>query len=228
VASHDDLAAVLAAVADKLAAEPDLLGLLQRVCELAVETIDGCEHADVMVFVAGETLTVPAASDWVGARVVSIEAELDEGPCLEASRTAAVVPIDDLTADRRWPRFAARCLAETPVRSSVGFPLTAGERTFGAMDLYASQPRAFETQDVATGVLFAVHAAVAISAAKRREALKAALASRDVIGQAKGILMAQERVSSDAAFDMLRHASQTMNIKLRAVAERIVDDATRR
>jgi GAF domain-containing protein len=225
MSASEDLASALAGVATLLSTERDVLSLLQRVTELAVETIGPCEHADVMVLTRHADLTVPAASDWVGPRIVSMEAELQEGPCLEAARTSTVVRIDDHATEARFPRFTARCLAETPVRSSVGLPVTVGGRTFGAIDLYADRREAFADEDTAAGALFAVHAGIAIAGAAAREEFTEALRSRDVIGQAKGILMEREGVSSDDAFDMLRRASQTLNTKLRDVAQGVVDEA---
>ena len=71
------------------------------------------------------------------------------------------------------------------------------------------------------GSVFATHAAVALAGAQQDEQMQKALQGRDVIGQAKGILMAQQGVSADEAFDILRRASQRMNIKLRELAERV-------
>lgn len=225
VPNDEDLATALASVASVLAAEPDVIRVLQRITLLAVETVEACQHADVMVFDRRGVATVPAASDWIGPRIVSIESELDEGPCLDAARKATVVTIPDHTTETRWGRFAGRTVEATPVRSSVGLHLTVGDRTYGAIDLYADRPHAFGDTDVATGALFAVHAAVSVAAARARDDFQAALQSRDVIGQAKGILMAREQIDSDAAFDILRTASQRMNAKLRDVAQRIVEES---
>jgi hypothetical protein len=227
VPDRDDLASALAAVATLLAAERDLLGVLQLVTELAVATIDPCDHADVMVLTRSGEATVPAASDWIGPRIVSMESELQQGPCLAAARTATVVRIDDHATDDRFPAFTARCLAETPVRSSVGLHVTAGRRTFGAIDLYADRAHAFSDEDTGAGALFAVHAGIAIAAASAQEEFDEALRSRDVIGQAKGILMARAGISEDAAFGQLRAASQRLNVKLRDVAQRVVDERHR-
>lgn len=97
-----------------------------------------------------------------------------------------------------------------------------GERPIGALDLYADTPHSFEDEDRAAA-LFATHAAVAFHAARERVQLEQALSSRDVIGQAKGILMAQSHITADEAFDLLRRASQRLNRKLVSVAEDIVD-----
>lgn len=217
------VAETLAVVAQALAVDTDLTAVILRACRLAVATIDACEHADVMVVAPGGTLTVPAATDWVGIRVISFEEEYREGPCIDASRTGALVDAPDLSTEQRWPRFTRRCLAETPVRSGVGLPLLIGDRPIGALDLYAGSPQAFHDEDRAVAALFATHAAVAFEAARERLNYDQALASRDVIGQAKGILMAQSHINADDAFDLLRRASQRLNVKLTTVAQDIVD-----
>lgn len=218
-----DLAATLAAVARALAVENELTAVILRVCQLAVETIDACEHADVMVVAPSGTLTVPAATDWVGVRIISFEEEYGEGPCVDTFKTTSTVDTPDLSVERRWPKFARRCVAETPVRSAVGLPLLVGERPIGALDLYADTPYSFHDEDRAAAALFATHAAVAFHAARERIQFERALSSRDVIGQAKGILMAQSHITADQAFDLLRRASQRLNRKLVSVAEEIVN-----
>jgi GAF domain-containing protein len=222
-AGDADLAATLASVAAALAAEEDLSAIILKACRLAVETIDRCAHADVMFVEQGKTLTVPASTDWVGTRIVSIEHELDEGPCIDAFETGAIMEVPDLETDTRWPRFAKRCVAETPVRSGLGLPLVLGDKPIGALDLYADEPHAFTDEDRAVASLFATHAAIAFGAARARQHLERALAGRDIIGQAKGILMAQSSVSADEAFELLRRASQRMNVKLVRVAQDLVE-----
>ena len=223
---HADLATTLAVVAQTLARENELTAVILRTCRLAVETIDACEHADVMIVAPGGTLTVPAATDWVGLRIVSFEEEYGEGPCVDAFRTGSTVHSPDFNSESRWPQFVRRCMVETPVRSGVGVPLVVGDRPIGALDLYANALNSFHDEDRAAAVLFAAHAAVAFSAARERVQFQEALASRDVIGQAKGILMTQSHITADEAFDMLRRASQRLNRKLVSIAQDIVDKNT--
>lgn len=228
MAPTDDsaLAETLAAVARALSAEDDLTRLILRVCDLAAAAIEPAAHADIMVVAPGGTLTVPAATDWVGTRVVSLEEQTGEGPCIDAYRTGAIIDVPDLASDGRWSQFTAACLDDTPVRSGLGVPVVAGERPVGALDLYAERAHAFQEEDRAAAALFAVHAGVAFAAVRDRSNLERALANRDLIGQAKGILMAEQRCSADEAFDLLRSASQRLNRKLTAVARDVVDRTT--
>lgn len=221
-----DLAAALAVVAQTLAVENDLSAVIVRACLLALDTVDACQHADVMIVAPQGIVTVPAATDWVGTRLVSLEQEYGEGPCTDAFRSGLVVDVPDFSSDLRWPRFARRCVEETPVRSGVGTPLLVGDQSIGVLDMYADRPHAFGDEDRAVGALFAAHAALALAAARERLNFQRALASRDVIGQAQGILMAQSNITADDAFNILRRASQRLNHKLTAVAQDIVDRNT--
>jgi GAF domain-containing protein len=227
-AAQDNLSAALAAVAQTLAAEEDLTAVINRTCQLAVATIDRCAHADIMLMAAGDVVTAPGSTDWIGTRVVSIEAQFNEGPCIDATRTGVAVLAPDLNRERRWPRFVPRCLAETPVKSMIGLPLLVGGTPIGAIDIYADEPNSFSEEDCAVGALYAAHAAIAFTAARERQQLHEALMSRDLIGQAKGIIMAQSQVGSDEAFDLLRRASQRLNEKVTIVAQRVVESAKKR
>ena len=95
--------------------------------------------------------------------------------------------------------------------------------TLGALNLYSKAGNAFGQESRTVGLVFAAHAAIALSSAIHDEQMEEALQSRDLIGQAKGILMAREGITADQAFDMLRRASQRLNVKLRDVAGSIVN-----
>ena len=93
----------------------------------------------------------------------------------------------------------------------------------GALNIYARPPHAFTPNSIHTGVLLAAHSALAIAAATTSADLRIALESRDVIGQAKGILMERFKITSTEAFDLLITASQHTNRKLRDVAADLTD-----
>ncbi len=215
-----ELAETFADVARALLGEDDVQATLTKITALAVETIDGCDHAGVSL-IEGRKITTPAATDDVPVQVDAIQYETDQGPCLDAIREHESFRIDDLATEDRWPKFSRRAAEETGVASMLSFRLFAEGDTMGALNLYSKQPSAFDDEALAIGSVFATHAAVALAGAQQDEEMHKALQSRDVIGQAKGILMAQQGVSADEAFDILRRASQRMNIKLRELAERV-------
>jgi GAF domain-containing protein len=204
---------------------------LARVVGLAVATIEGCDVAGLFVVEDGE-VTSPASTDPVADEVDTLQHEIGEGPCLDAIAERAIIYADDLAHDPRWPHFGARA-AMAGVRSALALPLVA-ETTPGSLNLYARYPAAFGAVDRARGVLLASMASVALSSAhthedeeRRSDNLHAALDTREVIGQAQGILMERERISADQAFDILRRASQHLNLKLREVAQNLVDTGER-
>lgn len=197
---------------------------LQRIVDEAVLAIEGCDHAAISL-VQAHVIDTPAASDDVGRLVDAIQYEVGQGPCLEVIHQHRTFKTDDLEVEARWPEFSARAARETGVRSMVSFQLFADDETMGALNLYSKSPAAFDEDAVHMGVVFAAHASVALNAAQTEEELRAAIVTRDVIGQAKGILMARQHVSADEAFVILRKASQRLNLKLRDVAGTVASQA---
>ena len=136
--------------------------------------------------------------------------------------------------DSRWPALAARP-TDSGVASVVSYRLTpsnpdpAGSLA-GSLNAYSGTPDAFDAEAQEIGLILAAHASVAAGAMRERETLEElrrhlhdALSSRDVIGQAKGILMERLRITPEEAFDALRRSSQRLNVKLREVAARLAE-----
>lgn len=209
-----------AEIARALLAEDDVQQTLQKIVDLAVETIAGCDHAGI-TFLKGKLVDTPAATDDVPRVVDAIQYQTGEGPCLSAIRDHEVFETGDLGHEGRWPNFAGRAQRETGVTSMLSFRLFIEGDTLGALNLYSKAADAFHERSRTVGLVFAAHAAVALSTALHDEQMEEALQSRDLIGQAKGILMAQGRVTAEEAFDMLKVASQGLNRKLRLVAEEV-------
>ena len=211
-------------VARILIAEGDVAQTLQKIVDLAVETIDGCDYAGISILKGGQGST-PVATDQVVRAVDAIQYETGEGPCLDAIRDHEVFQTGDLSQEGRWPRFSSRAHQETGITSMLCFRLFVAGDTLGALNLHSKAPDAFDERSRTAGVVFAAHAAMAMSTAVHEAQMEEALQSRDLIGQAKGILMAREGVTADQAFDMLRRASQRLNVKLREVAGGVVDQS---
>jgi transcriptional regulator with GAF, ATPase, and Fis domain len=211
------LAEIFGRVARALLAAKDVDETLEQIAGLAVETIDGCDFA-AMTIITGRSVDTPAATDDVARAVDAIQYETGEGPCLDAIRERQVFRTDDLATEDRWPAFAHRAEHETGIVSMLSFRLFVEDDTMGALNLYSKREAAFDDDAVAVGAVFASHAAVALSSARHDENMDRAIASRDIIGQAKGILMSNDHLDADAAFDALRSASQRLNRKLVDVA----------
>ena len=218
----DDEALVhLAELSRRLAAEDHLDGLLQRIVDLGTEEIDRCDGVSMMLIGRGGAISTPAFSSIPARDSDLAQYATDEGPCLEAIREHEMVIIDDLRSEVRWPDYRQRALA-LGVRSMMGVRLFVTGDTIGALDFYSQQPHAFDRRAQLYGQVFASHAAIALKAAITETGLERALHSRDVIGQAKGILMERHRLSAWEAFERLRQLSQERNRPLREFAEELV------
>ena len=226
-----DLTGTLSEIAQVLFSAGSVTNTLAQVVAVAVHTIEGCDFAGLFVMESGIVVT-PVMTDPIVEVIDNLQRQTAEGPCLEAIAQAGMVYAEDLISDVRWPRFGARA-AGVGIRSALALPLvTVG--TEGAINLYAHYPAAFGVVDRAKGAILSSLASAAVTAARsmedeerRIDNLHAALSSREVIGQAQGILMERERIAADQAFDILRRASQYLNIKLREVAQSLVDTGER-
>ncbi len=216
-----------AAALRELASRQDVDQTLQLGVDLAVELIPGAAHADIM-FVRKGGVTTPVSSDPVAIELDRVQAEAGAGPCIEAASGEAVVTSQDLANDQRWPAFAAAALEHGTV-SAAAFQLFLGRHDndrFGALNLYGDQVGTFGENAIALGEVFAAMCASALASAIDKEGVTNALATRDVIGQAKGILMERHKITAAQAFTMLKERSQVANVKLRELARTIADTGT--
>jgi GAF domain-containing protein len=221
-----DFGSVLAEVARGLTGQGDLKHTVQRMVDLAAEHLDGEIVASVSLVRARNQVETPASSDPRAERADALQYELGEGPCLDAIWEHETFQIEDMETEQRYPRWATRVIEETGLRSSLSYQLFIGDNTLGALNLYAVEPHAFDDDDRADGLLFAAHAAAALQAAVSDENLRSALMYRLVIGQAQGILMERHHITAQMAFDLLRRISQRSNVKLREVAQEVVEGRT--
>lgn len=223
----DELTAAMTELAALLVDEDDLPGMLDRVSRLAVRSIPDCDSAGVTLLAGDEPMTA-AASDQRTLTVDIAQYEVGDGPCLHAFRSQTVQRVVVEEAFARYPDFAlAAC--ESGIRSFLAAPLVVRGEGIGALNLYSSEPHGFAALDEAVVMLFAAQAAVAVANSRLYQGartlsvqLEAAMASRAVIEQAKGVIMTTNTVDSDTAFDLLRRASQAENRKLREIAAEVV------
>jgi GAF domain-containing protein len=204
---------------------------LMQVVELAVTTVAGCDCAGIFV-PDGTQVKAPVSSDPLVTELDRLQHEMGEGPCLDATSLGSPFYAEDLSDDERWPNFGSKATL-LGIRSLHALPLRFNG-TPGALNLYARYPNAFGVIDRGKAVLLAAMADLALSSAeshedeeRRNTTLHAALTTREIIGQAQGILMERERINSDRAFDVLRRASQHLNVKLRDIAQDLVDTGER-
>lgn len=221
-----DLAAALGDLALTMQAQPDSTELLGTIVNAAVQLLAGISWAGV-AHVRGQTVLAQVPSDDVARSLHECESTVGEGPALSALGERRTIVVDDLQVDSRWPLFS-RAAKELGVQCVMVFRLYVERETLGVLTIYGPAPNYFTEEQVAVGEILAQHAAVALAGAAAREQMNAAIASRDLIGQAKGILMVRDGLSGLQAFTALAKASQDTNVKLVDVARFVVDEFERR
>ena len=220
-APGDVLADRLGDLARLLESEDDTASMLDDVVAAAVQIIPGVQEASISAVVGRRRVVSEHQSSELPERVDAIQTETGEGPCLDAIFEQQTVRVPDMGHEERWPRFAERA-HQAGAGSMLSFQLYVEGDNLGSLNLYNADPDAFDDESEQIGLLFASHAAVAYADAKKIDTLEQAVASRDLIGQAKGILMERYSIDEDQAFRVLTRISQTSHTRLRAVAEELV------
>ncbi len=220
-AGRDVLAVELGEVARNLQKETDPTGILQKIVGAALRLIPGVEEGSISAVQGRRHVISRAPSSDTAARIDALQNETGEGPCLDAIYEEQTVRVPDMGAELRWPQFSALA-ADAGAGSMLCFQLYVEGDNLGALNLYSTRVNAFTDESEHVGLLVAAHAAVGYAEAVKAEQLQAALRSRDLIGQAKGILMERYKITADQAFGILDHASSRSNTKLHDVAERLV------
>lgn len=199
--------------------------VIAELAEHAAVEIPGAKYAGVTVTRNAKHIDTPAATHKWPILLDEIQQRHRQGPCLTAAWEEKTIHIVDLETDERFPLYTRDVLAETPIRSVMAFQLFIAGETMGALNVYAEQPGAFGASTKTIGLIFAAHSSVAWNAARRDEQFQRALASRDVIGQAKGMIMERYGVEAVQAFELLRKLSQDSNVRLIKVASDLVSKA---
>jgi hypothetical protein len=219
------LASAFAAIAENLYAADSFDAVLLRIAETAVSTVAGCDMASVTLSEQGAYQTA-ATTDTAASAVDQAQYDAKEGPTLDAVDTPIVYA--QSFPDTRWPTLGS-LPADMGARSAASYRLAAASLasagTAGSLNTYGVEPDAFSEEAQEIGLILAAHASMAAGTVRERGALQdlaqnlnTALLSRDVIGQAKGILMERLKISPEDAFDALRRSSNLLNEKLHAVA----------
>jgi GAF domain-containing protein len=215
----------------RLVDDDDVASVVDRLVKRAVRTIPACEHATVTVEVAHDKLETVAGGEITAVAHFPDEPRPWHGPILETVRyrePRRVDDADDADTEQRWPGFADR-MRLARFRSCLALPLPAYRRPSVGCTLFSSRPNQFTEHTLDLAMLFALHAGTTFDNAalydhsqQLVEHLHVALATRDVIGQAKGVLMERYGCDPDDAFDRLRQASQHHNLRIRHLAAELI------
>jgi GAF domain-containing protein len=228
-ARSDDVALAMHELAHLLVSEESVPATLQRIADLAARVIDDCDAAGVTLVTANGSYETAAHTAERTLAVDHGQYKRGKGPCLQAIAEKRVVRFDVEDAEELWPDFVRDARAND-VRSFLAAPLLVNGTAIGALNLYSCKPSGFTALDDVLIALFTGQASVALTnarvysdAVRLTEQLREAIASRAAIEQAKGILMARHRLDPLGAFDRLRHDSQRRNVKLRQIAQEVID-----
>lgn len=227
-----ELARHLADIANVMLAPGSATTAAERIVTLVVATMDTCDEAALCASDPGQ----PPSGSTLMVELDAVQVRLGQGPCPDALGGVQAIYVPDLLDDRSWPLFSPEAV-QRGFRSTLAYRLSFDGETVGALQLYAQLPGAFNATERAQGLIFASYAGLALAVARAQSTARAeedrrtrnfesALSSREVIGQAQGILMERERITADQAFQLLRRSSQHLNRKLRAVAQDVVDFGT--
>jgi len=217
----DQLTRVLGTLAFDLQGHSDVESTLRFIVDGAVRLVPGARWAGISM-INGGTIEARVPSAPVVETLDELQSTLNDGPCVEALSEHRTVLIDDMRTEQRWPLFAAAA-RDAGVASILSFQLFVRKNNFGALNLYASEPSIFGEESHLVGSVLAQHASVAMAASTTDRQLHAAIDSRDLIGQAKGLLMQRNGVTGQQAFKMLISVSQDQNMKLVEVARWLVE-----
>ncbi|MDQ1663522.1 MAG: hypothetical protein QOJ68_3502 [Blastococcus sp.] len=229
----DELAAVFARMTGLLLSAETVAAALHLLSSLAKETVPGSSGAGVSL-IDDHRRSSSGATDERVLRADDLQYELDEGPCLTAAADRHLIRVDDLTTDRRWPRWADAA-AELGLRAVMSAPMVVADSSLGAIKVYAEEPGTFDARSEHLLTLFSAQAALLVANVRTHEeaqrlsqGMRQAIHARDVINVAKGVLMERHSVNEEAAFGILLARSTPEGSTLAQTAGSIVESVVHR
>ena len=219
------IASALTEAARAIDGQESLDHTLDAIVRAAQETVPGFEHVGISVISKGnghsgtiETRAGTGRLVWV---VDEVQNQQGDGPCYDAITNGGVIVMEYAATEVRWPRYVEE-VARLGLRAPMGLQLYTDDGALGGLNFYAAEP-GIDPDAIQLAELFAAHAAIALGRSRHEHQLKESVASRQAIGTAVGIVMERYRLTEDRAFQFLVRASSTSNIRLRAIAQEIVD-----
>lgn len=197
---------------------------LEAVVQSAPLTVPGFDVASVSFGSRNGSIETRAATSELAEELDQLQYKFNQGPCVEAFMQGGMVLVPALRQEKRWPDYVGRA-SEAGVTSQMGIYLGHKGKVHAGLNLYGLSHEGIDPEAPGVASLFATHAALALGWAQVRADLDRALATRKVIGQALGLLMERYRIDEEKAFAFLIRVSSTGNVKLREVAQELVDQA---
>ncbi|PNI07357.1 histidine kinase [Arthrobacter sp. AFG7.2] len=224
----DELTITIGRIRGLLLTEEKVDRAVHLLAQAIKESMPGAAGTGVSLLDREGRRTSSGFTDGLVKQADTAQYELGEGPCLTAWATEQVVVIDDVHTDERWPAWRTAVEA-LPVRSVVSAPLLAGKDALGALKIYSAVPGQYDESTGATLSLFAGTAATLLAHIQATEAplrmteqLKAALASRDTINQACGVLMERQGISQDMAMQQMIKNARMAGVPLDEISENLI------
>jgi GAF domain-containing protein len=220
-ASNPDLARAFAEIAREINSPTDLDDTLQTIVEAAARSLPDIDHVGITLAHSDGRMETKAATDQLVWDLDKLQYDLHEGPCVHAIEAGPVVKVEHVESEERWPRFMPRAI-ERGLRSQLGVQLYVEEETLGGLNMYSTSADTIGDETLLMAEVFAAHAALTLGRAQREDHLHNAISTRQLIGQATGIIMERYDLTEARAFDYLIRVSSHSNIKLRDVAREVV------
>jgi GAF domain-containing protein len=217
-----DIGQAIAAAARSINHPQSLDETLQAIADAARQSVPGFDQVGISTLHKSGKVQTRAATGHLVHDLDSLQYGLAEGPCVDTLRDAQVVVVPRIRHDQRWPRYVPEAV-KLGLRAQLAVQLYVDhEGTLGGLNLYSTTSEEIDPEAEGIAELFAAHAAIALDNARERNTLNQALQSRQVIGQALGIIMERYGISEDQAFAFLVRASTQSNLKLRDIAQDLV------
>lgn len=220
LAPEEDVAGRLGELARSLQREDSEDAVLERLVHAAIQLVPGADEASISVVLGRRRVESRAPSGDLVRVVDELQERTGEGPCMSAVYEERTVRVPDLRSETRWPEFSAKA-AGAGAGSMLAFQLFVQGDNLGALNLVSRKAHAFTEESDYVGLLVASHAAIAFADTQKLHQFKDAISTRDLIGQAKGILMERYGITAGQAFIMLVRISTQTNVKLLAVADEL-------
>jgi GAF domain-containing protein len=195
---------------------------LGELAATAAESVPGAEHAAITIVGRDSIRTVTATARYPMV-LDRLHQHHNAGSCEAATWDHEVIRIDDVTEEQRWQSYCRDIAEGSPIRSVMSFRLFHDRHSTGLLSFYSERPHAFDGESVEVGLIMATHTALAWNMLRRDQQFRSALASRDLIGQAKGMIMERFHIDAVQAFELLSRLSQNSNTAVAEIARHLVE-----
>jgi GAF domain-containing protein len=222
MSAESTIASSLTEAAKAINGPHSLQETLDAIVKTALRSVPGFDHVGISLRHRDGSIETVAGTDDFVRDLDDLQYQAGEGPCLDAIEEGTVFFVENARHEQRWPRYIPLAV-QRGLRAQMGICLFDDGRSVGGLNFYATGNGTVDAGSRQIAELFAEHAAIALGHKRRESNLAEALATRQLIGQATGIVMERYGINAERAFQFLVRASQAGNVKVRDVAEELVN-----